>query len=264
MGANASQAATSQRRVQRRLVPICGGLLCVAVLIIWGKQGCDSGAFPAKMEAGGPFGCAEFWLNRYQTLIGALATLAAAAVAYWVVRLQIDHARSHEAERRERADFAARAALPMALSKIVEHAGGCIRIARDQRGSGASAPFSPPPLEVIPVLLQAAVEVIDTRRRAEIADLIASIQIFAARTRDDDSASMMLDNQIFDAADLYQRASRLFEFGRVSMDPHLVTGDDIRKALLFQHVDMEEWELLPLLVRIRDEQIEAVEKRSEG
>ena len=84
------------------------------------------------------FGWAEFWLNRYQTLIGGGAALYAAWYAGRWVRRQIQHAREVEADRLARESYAARAVLPLALSSVSNYASDCLRALRGLTSPGVS------------------------------------------------------------------------------------------------------------------------------
>lgn len=65
-------------------------LVLLVVVLLSGAHLCgvaqDAGSRP--LSTGG-LACTEFWLNRYQTLIGALVAIGAAIVAYNGVKLQI-------------------------------------------------------------------------------------------------------------------------------------------------------------------------------
>jgi hypothetical protein len=107
------------------------GAGAVAVMIavsIWAALACRNPAWQAVLN-GAP-SCAEFWLNRYQGLIGALATLFAGFLAY---RAAVSEARRAERQVREARKAALKDqiqrlcrdidALKLAASYISEYAG---------------------------------------------------------------------------------------------------------------------------------------------
>jgi hypothetical protein len=65
----------------------------------WLIQSCDAPLWLKLIEAGGG-SCAEFWLNRYQTLIGGGAALAGAWITIRAMYRQSETLRSDEADRR--------------------------------------------------------------------------------------------------------------------------------------------------------------------
>ena len=82
-------------------------LLTVGVLGIWwaGEIRTKTGSLTAP-----DFGWLEFWLNRYQTLIGGFVALGGAFLAFQAVRGQIAQLDRLEEQRRGRESYAARTA----------------------------------------------------------------------------------------------------------------------------------------------------------
>jgi hypothetical protein len=93
-------------------------LACALGFAVWSSisPGLCTAPPVEKALADKEFGwCFEFWLSRYQTLIGGLAAFVGAYLTVQAVRSQIQQADRLEDERRERESYAARAALPLAL-----------------------------------------------------------------------------------------------------------------------------------------------------
>jgi hypothetical protein len=72
------------------------GIAVLAVVVLWATTACHLPAWQATLN-GAP-SCAEFWLNRYQGLLGAIATLFAGFLAY---RAAIKEARRAERQARD-------------------------------------------------------------------------------------------------------------------------------------------------------------------
>jgi hypothetical protein len=72
--------------------------------------------------------CLEFWLNHYQTLIGALVAVFAAFVGWGAVRAQMRQIARIEEEKLHRSNLAARSTMPLALDVVAEYAEECIRV----------------------------------------------------------------------------------------------------------------------------------------
>ena len=72
------------------------GIAVLADIMLWAAAACRSPAWQATLN-GAP-SCAEFWLNRYQGLLGAAATLLAGFLAY---RAALSEARRAERQARD-------------------------------------------------------------------------------------------------------------------------------------------------------------------
>jgi hypothetical protein len=208
--------------------------------------------------------CLEFWLNRYQTLIGALVAIFAAFVGWSAVRSQMRQTQGIEDEKLKRSNLAARSTMPLALNAIGEYAEECIRIFEAHRvakGRSTGSASPPPSLPVFPESaiepLRRAVEFSAHEQARRITDLLATAQVFLARTRDGRWArhpSAELQQSMLDATDLYVRASLLFEYAREgTMDRHLVTADNIRSALHLNRIDLADWPLVEARLRLLEE-----------
>jgi len=71
-------------------VLVMGGAVCLVILTEITAPLCD----PAKIRSMTPdkleFGCLEFWINRYQAMIGTIAALLAALFAWKSATMQVD------------------------------------------------------------------------------------------------------------------------------------------------------------------------------
>jgi hypothetical protein len=234
--------------------------LAIIVIFAFADQGyCTTTAAIAvgKDEA---HSCFEYWLNRYQSLIGGMLALFGAYLAFSAVQKQIRQTEQHANDRRERESDAARAVLQMALSDLEAYAGECITSLRDLR---ANTPISgsPWPIPDFPDFprgtidaLQDVVRNCDRKEADELADLIFNAQVQQSRLRsfkqDISGATYvsMIDRSIqdraLDAGDLYARITRLFDFARRSYDRYLVSADDVAGALRLFYIEVEGWPLL--------------------
>ena len=69
------------------------------------------------------------------------------------------------------------------------------------------------------------------------------MQVFLANIDGPVRGDADIQNAMFDSADLYERASRLFRYARGEINRHLVTGDDIRHALKLARITLKMWPL---------------------
>ena len=223
-------------------------LLTVGVLGIWwaGEIRTKTGSLTAP-----DFGWLEFWLNWYQTLIGGFVALGGAFLAFQAVRGQIAQLDRLEEQRRGRESYAARAVLPLALSSICDYAESCTE-ALVLVGSGTGVPkgWELPriPLDSIDTLRE-AVRYSDSKQAKELADLISWIQVQHARLRSlsqggrSSGTSLTVQQGILDLAEIYGRASDLFDYGRRSDEgpfPRL-SAERIREVLRLQRIDEDDW-----------------------
>jgi len=197
------------------------------------------------------FGWAEFWLSRYQTLIGAGAALYAAWYAGRWVQRQIHDARRAEIDRLARESYAARAVLPLALSSVANYANDCIGALVALKSAatlGSSAPvhFHIPtvPDDAVRPLQQAVRFALEATVAKELADLLGRFQIQRSRplSLQRDLATPgsrviitqhTIHDAIYDAAQLHALAARWFLFGRRSEEGDLAraSADEIRSTL---------------------------------
>lgn len=189
------------------------------------------------------FACPEYWLNRYQTLIGALIALA---TAVWGIaalyRIEDNKWQSKRA--------AARAVLPLNLSALSEYAETCAPLLDEllDKCVGNSLPkvvaipeFPTVPIEAV-LGLKEMVEFSYTSERRFISALLARIQIQRSRIN-----GMKLDHlrlghtltdsnlmaYISDSALIHARASALYDFARwkVEQMPSDITIEEVQSGI---------------------------------
>jgi hypothetical protein len=132
------------------------------------------------------------------------------------------------------------------------------RVARSRSAGSPPLPSSLPAFPESAIEpLRRAVEFSAREQARKITDLLATAQVFLARTRDGRRArrpSTELQQSMLDAADLYVRASLLFDYAREgTMDRHLVTAENIRSALRIHRIDLADWPLVEMHLRLLEE-----------
>jgi hypothetical protein len=97
-------------------------LLWAGALVLWwaGEATTNTGPLPRPDH-----GWAEYWLNRYQTLLAGVAAIVAAAMTVNAVRTQVEETRALAELQREREEYPRR--LPLALSCASRYATECMR-----------------------------------------------------------------------------------------------------------------------------------------
>ena len=209
---------------------------CVAVAIHVGHQHtpgvCKFPAILQQTKDMGPYGCLDFWLNRYQTLIGGGLTIVAAVIAYYAVRWQVGREEHREA-------VAARAILPLALSSIVSYLEQTLKeieryhIEKIGYDAGTGEPNAKQPILKFPTWPVGAVESIqEALRWAEseavkpLAILLNKIQVYRARFDRSQGSTVDLAQHVEDALDLFIRAEDLFDYARSEGGPPPVREPD--------------------------------------
>jgi len=166
-------------------------------------------------------------LYNWQTLIAGLLALIGAAWTVKQIRTQIEQANDLEENRRLREERAAKAVLPLALSEICQYARDCLHLlARYVPATDAvpdvRADVNVPriPTNVIETL-QACARFADEDIVNQIAGLLSKLQVQYARLEGliaRSVGSIMHAREgidaMVDAADVYAKASTLFEYGR--------------------------------------------------
>lgn len=233
----------------------------IALLIVFASADngyCGLEAEPA-VTARKALNCAEYWLNRYQSLLGALATLAAAFLAFYAVQRQIAQNDRLDLERRAREAEAARAVLPLTLSMISTYAMKCIEIMRDEIPHGP--PLTTPRSIEFPSFPDDVVRTLQDNIRHEqpgtarqIADLIKNAQIQNSRLSQlhldlptintNDYKMLRLQQGLFDACSLYARASQLFDHARGDFSRFGISFTEFYNAAAIGGLDLN---ALPIL-----------------
>lgn len=188
--------------------------------------------------------CLQSAAYDWQTLIGAIVAIAAAAVAVWAVKAQLSHSARQERGRLEARDRASRAVMPWALNAVVnyadETASALINLHKAQTGEGD--PFAdtpkmprlvqvPPPVELLPVF-ERLIEATQSEAVADrLADIIAEVQILDARLKSDGVSIPNPRGLILGPLGLRAVAATLFQYARrETNEPQELTWAWVRNA----------------------------------
>jgi Tfp pilus assembly protein PilN len=214
---------------------VIGGAIAVGIAIDVTAPLCDAAKIksmaPDKIE----FGCFEFWLNRYQTLLAGIAALLAASASVFYLRKQIGQAEQHRQDQLLRDRAAARTVLPLALSTICEYANRSVQ-SLNERYAGGSAELPPIPMDALDQLV-ATVRTLEIQHVEPFAKIAQEIQVHNARVSDRRENRRIneanFQEYLLDAAEIYARASSLFEFARLETDdlPSVLFADQMKSAL---------------------------------
>jgi hypothetical protein len=172
-----------------RLTMVLLGAIVIVTIEIFGHLSSACESVVKNAELVGSANCVDYWLNRYQTLATGFIAIGSAIYGGYYLNKQIDVTREIEECRQERADYATRAMLPMALSGVLEFSNECIeRVTQLYFRIHGSAPLSVYPPIVCPAPPSAAISVIkesilfsNINARERMADLLAKLQIQRAR-----------------------------------------------------------------------------------
>ncbi|MFC5392843.1 hypothetical protein [Bosea vestrisii] len=222
---------------------VIGGAIAIGIAIDVTAPLCDAAKIksmaPDKIE----FGCFEFWLNRYQTMLAGAAALVAATASVFYLRRQIAQADQHKQDQLLRDRAAARTVLPLALSTICEYASQSVR-SLYARFNGQAAEMPPIPTIALDQLV-ATVRTLESRHVEPFARIVQELQVHNARVSDRRELRRLnelnLHEYLLDAAEIYARASSLFEFARFETDdlPSELFADQMRSALWSTGAEMD-------------------------
>jgi len=173
--------------------------------------------------------CFEFWLNRYQTLIGGVLTLIAGSFAYFAAQKQINHAESLEQRRRSAEEVAARAHLSFALDEVFSYTDQClIKCADiyDMNGNGGSSDLQFPNVSLNAIqLMQNCIRFTNEESRKNIVKLMSVLQIVKARLGDlrvswqiSDAEKIVLCHRIVNIYAIRFLVSGLLEYSRFEVE----------------------------------------------
>lgn len=212
-----------------------GGTIAIGIAIDVTAPLCEAAKIksmaPDKIE----FGCFEFWLNRYQTLLTGVAALAAASASVFYLRKQIGQAEQHRQDQLLRDRAAARTMLPLALSAICEYSTRSVQSLND-RYAGRAAELPAIPTDALEQLV-ATVRTLEIQHVEPFARIAQEIQVHNARVSDRHGNRRMNEanfhEYLLDAAEIYARVSSLFEFARFETDdlPSKLFADQMKLAL---------------------------------
>ncbi len=193
------------------------------------------------------------WLQKWQTLVGALVATVAASIAFYNTTRSIRHTEKLETRRRKRKHAALRAVLPLALAQVIDYAARSARALNDlvhQCSGGALAPMTAPadfvqslPSEILESLAD-FIEYSDMDVRI-VEDTVAWIQIhdsrlrsLVERNRDPSGLHIVLQSEIkrnvIDAASIYAGAAAVFDYARRRQEqlPSTVLWEAVRNVLI--------------------------------
>jgi hypothetical protein len=170
------------------------------------------------------------WPHEWDTMIVGVTAVVAAFFAIRETKRQIAQVDEHRRDDLERENYAARAVLPVALSRLSNYAKACVvQLLAAIDLPPADLPtheFSFPeiPNDIIPVIRD-CVRFADGGKRRELADLLRKLQIQHARLAefsDHDPGHLRLRINVIeycvDSIGLFGRASALFDYGRREAD----------------------------------------------
>ncbi|MBX4964475.1 hypothetical protein [Rhizobium binae] len=222
------------------------GVLAFAILreVVWAFQARTAGEVIG--HALSTIGSLK-WIDT--TLVTGFAAVGAAYLSVKTVRDQIRQDKQLEADRILARHDAARAVLPLALSNICQYAIDCgtqlrslAAQCRDGRlpGNTIIAAFPVPPSDAIQSLKE-FIETSPQRDRDFVAKLLSKIQVQISRLQGMRSdrprgtivLSINIEDHILDAAEIYGRASVLFEYARGDSNtmPNRLLAPDVYPAL---------------------------------
>lgn len=232
---------------------VLAALLALAMTFASSDGGFCNRETATAIEHRSTLNCAEYWLNRYQSLIGGVATLFGAILAFYAVQRQLSQNEKLEDDRRSREADAARSALPLSLSVLADYALNCIEILRDAIGS--TTPNQPPiQLPAFPANLVSNLQ--DNIRygsdieASELAELLKVSQIQNARARNTirivnksltgNYRNTHLQSGLFDACDLFTRAGKQLEQSRGAFKPTKVIYSDYENTANLANLDLDQ------------------------
>jgi hypothetical protein len=195
--------------------------------------------------------CFEFWLNRYQTLVGGFLTVIAGSFAYFAAQKQINHAESLEQRRRVAEEIAARARLSFALNEIYSYTEVCLKnFAEIFRRGGYTGLYgvrgkivSPPPeFPIFPAealdSMQNCIRYANQEKINQIAILMSNIQIVQARNNEmkmsykiTEIEELNIYSRVINAFELRFLADELYDYARMR-------DGDLRVSP-FEYIEME-------------------------
>lgn len=171
-------------------------------------------------------------LRDYQELVVGVLSLAGAAAAVIAVKRQIQHAEEMESERRRRRNYAARSAMPHALSSLCSYATLCTQelrrvLAENLPPNGHESVKIPAdlcapsiPNDVVSVLKE-CIEYGPDDVQERLASLMSHLQVQAARMN---APEEVFPNRVIsashyyrllgDAIEIYARAAKLLDYAR--------------------------------------------------
>lgn len=169
------------------------------------------------------------WLEKWQTLAAGVMALGAAIATVLYIRKQIAQVYELSEVQRARELLAARAMLPVTLSRLCSHAEACVgallpHYMADNDGVVQRAAFIVPSIPKDDLSdLVLCVRHGDTTLQQAVSKLLSNLQVQTSRLRDFAAAmenyhGSDVSEFIADAVEVYARASSLFDFARQETD----------------------------------------------
>ncbi|UDL96230.1 hypothetical protein LGH83_08645 [Lichenihabitans sp. PAMC28606] len=189
--------------------------------------------------------CFEFWVNRYQSLIAGLFALIAACVGYKAIQKQIASSEDIVKKALARERLASISVLSLALSDVCDYANLCVKsLVYFQRAPRPGPAFQAPvfPDSVVSILRECIRA--DADQLTGLASLISQIQVFRARIRGEEHSPSSVESHLYDALELYVRASDLFDLARNGVERPLTDRSKLLAAARIIGVDVERYYLL--------------------
>jgi hypothetical protein len=165
------------------------------------------------------------------TLVTGLAAVTAAYFSIDAVRRQMAQVDRIEEDKKDARHAAARAMLSLSLSSLCDYATKCARITYDltfkynglDLSLEAVIPEYPPLPDGALAVIREMIEVVDAKDRKAFSKLVSTVQVHASRIngmREDYLSGhhrpnlIEVDQYVYDAAEIYARASALFRYAR--------------------------------------------------
>lgn len=208
---------------------IVASLITVVALIAWMYASTLCPSLPQQWEPGNRCLIVKFFYD-WQQLLGAFTALGAAAIGWFAIKKQIDQSEAQESARLRRRFAAARAVLPLTISRIHEYAFQCCKslqelAQKNTRGDGAM-PWVPPALPADSLTaLREFIEAATEAQATPIVRLLSRIQVQSGRlytlTQSKDRHNQQeLMQYIVDTVEIGALSAALYSFARgVTEDP---------------------------------------------
>lgn len=181
------------------------------------------------------------WVNflyNWQTLLGSVLAVIAAAVSIYFLRAQIQVAEKHEQDRRDALHAASRATLPLKLSQVMDYTIEC-SVALNQElsyqsdlGRPTGVELPPIPTSAIDSIERAIQASTNPEVRTVLANIARDIQIFTARAErlqigeSGPNRQREIRERLVDLSRIQSNTESLFAYGRRTADgPVFRAGD---------------------------------------
>lgn len=238
-----------------RLV-VLSGLIIITLLFTTVDNGFCTSTAAISVGKDESYSCVEYWINRYQGLIGGILALLGAGLAFYAVRTQIDQTERLSGIAISRKGDAITAVAPFALSAMVDYSAQCMDIITESRLqvlAGLTHPIMTVPnipLDLI-LIIKDYIEYGDQQHTKSAANVLYTIQIQQSRIHSlqekiapggiglfDD---IELQDAMFDALDLHAQVSILFRPTRRDYSMRIFEIDNMYNDLRVRGLEIDEW-----------------------